>query len=354
MQVPLTFNPVAGDVESKAAVHTAMTGRYDERESFAVYAAYAVNSFDVSDNTSYTNFWNNTSETCGYQSAYHAWAPSGNTYYWPMVGTLTFQAYSPADLGGNAATPSFTWAGGFTFTGFQIPAVGAQYDLMYSDRVENCRRSDYTTNAQGYDDDNDQTGGHVYNGIDLAFKHALSLVEVQAVSSLGTNSAVKFRVKNVCVINAYDTGTYTQAGESWTLNTGHTATYNILGQDIWKEPLPGANDYETEFPIAPALILMPQPLDHDGVNGFSQSSDVYISLTYEKYEGSTVLKTETITWPLPTSYTEEGPGGTTIVTTGWLPSRKYTYRFVFSDHIEFEASISPWKETPRGHYLIVQ
>lgn len=350
-QDPLVFNVAADKLETKT-VHTAMTGRYDENEKFVAYAAFAENSFNVSDHNSYTYFWNNNSPTeiCSHNSNYYAWAPAA-PYYWPLIGTLTFQAYSPADLGANSA-PSFNWADwseGFTFTNFQIPGVGDQYDLMYSERVENCRRSDYTRNAQAYDDDSDQTGGFAYNGINIAFKHALCLAEIQAVSSLGSNSSVKFRVKNVCLVNAYDTGTFTQTGESWTIDTGHTANYNLLGTDVWKDPLPGANDYETEFPVAPALILLPQEL------GRPVGQEVSISLTYEKYEGTTLLEgPTTVTWQLPLIYTEKDSGGTPVVTTGWQRERKYTYRFIFSDYIEFEARISPWQEATRGHYVIVQ
>lgn len=361
-KIPLVFSAAADELPSKASLHTPMMGIYDTDESFSVFAAFSKTSFDKDDPSTYENFWysNTNPIKCDYYSKYNAWAPSDALgqellYYWPLIGTLTFQAYSPADLGTNATTVSHTWDEGFKFTNFVVPGVGAQYDLMYSTRTENCRRSDYyIKDGEKYDDDNDRTG-YPYKGINIDFKHALSAVEIQAISSLGSNSSIKFRVKNVSLVNAYDTGNFSQIGESWTIDTGHTANpYNLLEPDVWKDPLPGTNDYETEYPVAPALILLPQNLDHDGVDGFNASHDVYISLTYEKYEGTTVLGGETITWPLPLSYTEEVSGGTPVVTTGWQRSRKYTYRFVFSDHIEFEARISPWEEATRGHYVIVQ
>lgn len=345
-QIPLVFSAAADELLSKASVHTPMMGVYDTLESFAAYAAFSENSFIYNDSNSYKDFWHANDPApikCIYYRKYNAWAPE-SLYYWPLIGTLTFQAYSPADLGANATTVSHKWDEGFKFTNFVVPGVGDQYDLMYSTRTENCRRSDYDIKVgEAYDDDNDRTG-YPYKGINIDFKHALSAVEIQAISSLGSNSSIKFRVKNVSLVNAYDTGTFSQIGESWTIDLGHTATYKLLADDVWKDPLPGANDYETEYPVAPALILLPQDLDHT----------VYISLTYEKYEGTTVLGGETITWPLPLSYTEEVSGGTPVVTTGWQRSRKYTYRFVFSDHIEFEARITPWKEATRGHYVIVQ
>ena len=345
-KMPLLFDAQADNLATKANINLAMTGAYETGENFAVYAAFAETSFDRANASTYESFWPGAIE-CAYDSVDDGWAPT-TPYYWPLVGTLTFQAYSPYDLGSTGGTVTHTWAGGCTFTGFQVPAAGSQYDLMYSNRVENCRRSDYTRDGDAYDDDNDRTG-HPYNGIDIDFKHALSLIDVHAVSSLGSRSTIEYYIKNVRITGAHDTGTFSQAGESWSSVSG-TSSYTILG-DTWKK-LPSANESETEHPVNSSInmILMPQDLDH---NGNTEADDVYIQFDYKKVdtrtEPATVLSSESVSWPIPLTYTLSGES-----VTGWQKSIKYTYRFVFSDYIEFTASISRWGSTIHGTYLIVQ
>lgn len=330
-QVPLFFR----SPETKAPLtNTAIGPTYDTREEFCAYAAYSEAEFDPSG--SFQPFWDGGIR-CTYNDIYLGWAPV-QSYYWPAAGYLSFRAYSPADA---PAPTAFSWATGFTWNGFEIPAAGSQYDLLYSGLVADCRRSDYVPEGGSYDDDPDYE--FIYKGVNLTFKHALSLVEVQASSALGSYSTIKYCIQKVVLHNAYYKGDFTTSTESWTPNTGVKTDYTLLDlsgeaapEDQWKV-LPGSDQYPVSVHPDVTLILLPQTLDRASDPAFSESVDAYLTIVY-KCTADDVERTTTL--PL---------------TDGWERGKKYTYKLVFSSDIEFTASISGWDaDITHGSYLIVQ
>ena len=339
-QIPLTFKAMAGEMESKAIqTNKAMGTGYDTNESFVVYAAFSENTFNASVPSSYTDFWTSAGLACTYDSHYSAWVPS-TVYYWPAAGTLTFQAYSPAGAASDM-TLSHSWANGFTFNNFTVPGAGSQYDLLYSARVENRTRSQYTiTDGNGYDDEQDYPT-HIYNGINLAFNHALSLIEVQTASSLGSNASTKFYVQKIELKNAYDNGSFTQSTAdpdtgTWNVNTTVAMVdYTVLDKGSDWQVVPGSE--ETPVSVNPnlALMLLPQTLDRDAGSAFNAATDAYLEVTYK--EGSTGAS-ETIKIPL---------------TDPWVRGNRYTYKLVFSSYIEFTALITQWNDEIIGRTRII-
>ncbi len=333
-KIPLVFNAIADSTMTKAVTNKAMGSAYDTNESFAVYAAYSEGLFDASG--SYSNFWTQPTEQCNYNSSYNAWAPS-TTYYWPRAGYLTFQAYSPAGASSDMTKLSHSWSNGFTFTGFTVPAAYSQYDLLYTERVENCQRSNYTvTRDNGYDDDPNYPT-FIYNGINLAFKHALSLVEVQAASALGSNATIKFYVQKIVLKNAYNKGTFTQNNaDPWNVDTSEDLVdYPVLDKGSDWQVLPGAEESPASINPALTLMVMPQTLHRSAGTTLNTSTDAYLEVTYK--EGSAGTPT-TIPVPLPDP---------------WVTGKKYTYRLLFSNHIEFTAQITDWEDEIRGYHRIV-
>ena len=318
------------------ALHTDMGVTYDTRESFVTYAAYSPSDFNPSAPGSYSDFWVG-GLPCSYNSTYHAWAPSDD-YFWPMFGHLSFQAYSPADA---TPVPSFSWQNGFTFTSFTVPDAGAQYDLMYTDLVADCQRSDYTINdGDAYDDDHDFD--YTYNGVNLQFHHSLSLIEVQASSGLGSSSPVKYYVQKVVLKNAHYKGTFTSSNGVWDVVTGTMTDYTILDlsgetdpDDQWKL-LPGADEYPVSINSDLTLMLLPQTLNRTSTPDFDDNTDAYLEITYKS---STNHSPEPVRLPL---------------TDIWEKGKKYTYSLVFSDYIEFTARITKWNEKITGYHVIVQ
>jgi hypothetical protein len=329
-QAPLFFSAP----ETKALTNTSIGPTYDTRESFKAYAAYSEGAFDPSG--SFTSFWDG-GVSCSYNDIYRGWAPA-ETYYWPATGYLSFRAYSPADA---PAPSSFSWATGFVWNNFSIPAAGQQYDLMYSNLVTNCRRSDYARDGDSYDDDPDFE--FIYKGVNLSFRHALSLVEVQASSALGSYSSIKYCIQKVVLHNAYNTGNFSTNSESWAVNIGTNTSYTLLDlsgevdpADRWKV-LPGSDEYPVSVHPNVTMILLPQELNRESVPDFSESVDAYLTIVYKCTADNTE---QTTTLPL---------------TGAWERGKKYTYKLVFSSDIEFTASISAWDtDVTHGSYLIVQ
>lgn len=339
-KVPVRFT--SPSVESKAPLNISMGPTYNTAEDFIAYAAYSPSPFDPSVPSSYEPYWTG-GQRCTYNSSYGstlgAWAPEGQ-FFFPLAGYLNFRAYSPAD---GAAPTSFSWADGFTWNDFTVPAAGSQYDLLYSDLVRDCQQSDYTTDDEGgYDDDSDLTG-NVYNGIDLSFHHALSLVEVQAVSALGSYSTIKYYVQKVVLHKVYNKGDFASSTGTWTdIDTENPVDYTLLDlsgevdpTDQWKK-LPGSDQYPVSIHPDKTLLLLPQTLDRDG-DPLTYASDAYLEVVY-KCSTDNVSQTTHVSLP-----------------DVWERGKKYTYKLVFSAYIEFVAEISAWDEDiTYGNHVIVQ
>lgn len=337
--LPIRFAIPKVDEATKTVTNASMPSIYNIQETFKVFAAYSTSTFNPSDPESFINYWPAEGLTCSYNDTYNAWIPSAG-YYWPLLGYLSFYAYSPAD---GAAPTSFSWADGFTWNDFTVPHAGSQYDLLYSDLVKDCQQSDYTIDDEGgYDDDSDLTG-NVYNGVDLSFHHALSLVEVQAVSALGSYSTIKYYVQKVKLHNVYNKGDFASSTGNWTdIDTEHPEDYTLLDlsheddpADQWKK-LPGSDQYPVSIHPDKTLLLLPQTLDRDG-DRLTYASDAYLEVVY-KCSTDNVSQTTQVSLP-----------------DVWERGKKYTYRLVFSAYIEFVAEISAWDEDiTYGNHVIVQ
>ena len=172
-------------------------------------------------------------------------------------------------------------------------------------------------------------------GINLAFKHALSLIEVQTVSALGSNASLKFYVQKIELKNAYNTGTFTQSNETWSSFSGKD-DYTVLdkGSGNW-QIIPGADENPVSVNPNLTLMLMPQTLHRSAGSTLDTLTDAYLEVTYK--EGSSGVS-QTIQIPL---------------TDPWLVGKKHIYRLIFSNHIEFTAQITDWEEEIRGSHRIV-
>ena len=334
-KIPLVFNAFADSTMTKAVTNKAMGSAYDKSESFVVYAAYSQDPFPAA----HEDFWNSSGLACSYDNHYDAWAPS-TTYYWPRVGYLTFQAYSPAGASADMTTLGHSWTDGFTFTDFTVPNAGSQYDLLYTKRVENRQRSNYTVSRNnGYDDDPNYPT-FIYNGINLAFEHALSLIEVQTSSSLGANASKKFYVQKIEIKNAYNKGTFTQSTVNpdtgdWAVNTSTMVDYTVLDKGTDWQLVPGADESPVSVNPAQTLMLLPQTLDRGTVGTLETGTDAYLEVTY-KEDASGITRTVQIR-----------------LTDPWIRGTKYVYKLVFSNFIEFTATITKWDDQIVGYHRII-
>ena len=277
---------------------------YDPEENFVIYGVRHPNSYDgwTSDNaTTYIN-----GGVFTYDESYNdATAGSGgwkgiNTYYWPESGVLSFGGYSPAGIQG-----TFTYnAAGLKIESFAIKTDAAeQQDLMYAERIYN-KTSNTGTNT-------------TYDGVDIAFKHALSSIQFKVQLSAEYSST--FKLTSIKVGRVKYSGTFTEnITETIAANGSITSTNNpswSVADNLILNSAPyvafsgsaqlnnntgdGAIDYVNKYLALDGvtgqndLILMPQILTGNNeavieikytVNGTEQSSTVQLNTITPEWE----------------------------------------------------------------------
>ena len=124
-----------------------------------------------------------------------AWKPA-SVYFWPKNGYLAFDAYSPSTVDATCDATK-----GIAFSDFVASTSYAnQIDLLYSTRV---------INKQSSVEHNNDT----YDGVNIPFNHALSVVRVFVKASTATDANL-IKVKSVKFMNIKNQGDFSQA--AWT------------------------------------------------------------------------------------------------------------------------------------------
>lgn len=342
VQIPLTFSALTDESDTKSITNQTIPvfGKSADY-NFRIYALLTSSPFSPGggDGEDYFYFQNGANveydEICAYNETADGWKPgitSGKTYYWPMAGYLTFQAYWPLDLAG----VSHNWTNGVSFTDYVNPEPGSQIDLLYTGLIKDRQRSQYTSDVQYEEISGDLAP---YKGVDIIFKHALSLIEVQASSGLGSNSPIKYFIERVELRNIYQKGSFSSGIGSGSSDIGSWSGWDNSGNyTLFSDPL---NPYEVPGDDLPAvsvhpdkiLMLLPQALNRHAT--FDKHQDACLYIAYHKSIGST----EYVTIPL---------------TGSWVPGQKYIYKLNFSDNIEFEAVIQSWGGPTTGSYTITE
>ena len=315
--VGATTRAIPGEIDNSAA--------YPERETFNVWGWYHegdYTTFGALDNA-WTNYMTQADgKPVTVAKEGNTWA-SETDYFWPKTGKLTFAAYSPADAAG---TYTHT-AEGLQIAGFTVPAVGGQYDLMYSDRAYNRTSSD--NNYSG-------SATNTYDGVDIVFHHALSSIifKVGTKENYSTGADIDFTIKSITIKNVYGAGdfneTLTDGSGSTTRTPAWTATGNADAQYVaftgdFAVPEDGAT--YTEPTGAADLILLPQSFEGN------TAAVVEIVYTYETAASGAIEATETFNL------------NSTTNAKAWEPNKRYTYRIIFGpDKITFAPIVENWED----------
>ncbi len=400
--VAISFSPISQRAGTKANVYgeqnaTYTAGAPGAYESFAAWAYYTAaasattNPQTNADATKGAPFFG--TDVAGVQCDHHDgtgagddyWAPT-TAYFWPKTGYLHFHAMSPAVFG--SGTLAHAWASGISITGYvapvytDAPAAGltadaSQIDLMYSDFEFDKQRSQYTVGQ--YDDDETDGGTHAqdgvyaHDGVNLLFRHALSLVQfkVKTKADYYTTPTHKHRffVRKIEVLNAYNTGNFSENRKSDYSNgynavadmtdkigftpdnadNSQTPYWTAFSHEVTLTPYDvtsGAAKTGTEAvealsgQVGTTLLTLPQPLGH-------ASNNVQVKVTFD-YQFSannganwTDALNQTITVDLSGAKgTYSGtPGDYTV--NNWLINHKYVYTLVFKlDEIIFDPAVS--------------
>lgn len=303
---------IPGEIDNSAA--------YPEKESFNVWGWY-----HEEDYTNFAALTNYMTQADGkpimVAKEGNTWAPETD-YFWPKTGKLTFAAYSPADAAG---TYTHT-AQGLQIEGFTVPAVGGQYDLMYSDRAYNRTSSD-----------NNYTGSQTtnpYDGVDIVFHHALSSIvfKVGTAEDYSTGADIDFTIKSITIKNVYGAGDFnetltdgtTTRTPAWTATGNADAQYVAFTGDF---AVPEDGTTYTEPTGAADLILLPQSFESN------TAAVVEIAYTYETAASGEIATTETFILKNSTN------------ATAWEPNKRYTYRIIFGlDKITFAPIVENWED----------
>lgn len=335
----ISFQPVVANATKASYItNTSIAPTGDPKSStfkFKVYAWYtgelmattttastATKYMDAVE-VSYKAGHNDTTEGQG------GWSPD-KTYYWPKNGYLSFDAYAPSAASSDGTFSSDVQKG-LQITSYTVKDLNQQYDLLYSKRTLNKKNS-----TEGATND-------TYDGVDIAFKHALAAIEVTAKTGADYgNDAIK--LQKITILNAYNKGTFTQgmtnaAAEgtaAWSKPSNET-TYELFksvdGVALTTTELSSTSDTN---PISNA-ILLPQGFSHDGGNKVS------IRVDYTIKHGDAELAQYYIA-DLSGTYDSMG-GASPLQLSAWEIGKRYTYNFIFSlDEVYFAPSVDNWDD----------
>ena len=241
-----------------------------------------------------------------------AWKPA-SVYFWPKNGFLAFDAYSPSSV---SATCDATT--GIAFSDFVAStSYDKQIDLLYSTRVINKQSSVEETND-------------TYDGVNIPFNHALSVVRVFVKASTDTDANL-IKVKSVKFMNIKKKGDFSQAG--W------TPAWTPKGDDV-DLVIGEADDATSSTAISTAEkqygknhIVLPQ--------NFTGDSAVLEIKYYILGQGGVEPLEQVATLNLASQSAE----GTTPHAGSWLMGKRYNYHITFGlNEIYFAPSITDWED----------
>ncbi len=235
-----------------------------------------------------------------------AWKPA-SVYFWPKNGYLAFDAYSPSSV---AATCDATT--GIAFSDFVAPiSYDDQIDLLYSTRVINKQSSVENTNDK-------------YDGVNIPFNHALSVVRVFVKASTATDANL-IKVKSVKFMNIKNQGDFSQAkwtpeGDDVNLVIGEAANATSSTAISTAEEQYGNNH-----------IVLPQK--------FTGNSAVLEIRYYILGQGDVEPLEQVATLNLAS----QSAVGAENHTGSWLMGKRYNYHITFGlNEIYFAPSITDW------------
>ena len=329
----ISFQPVVANATKATYLTTA--NMKDECDEFGVFAWYAEPTLAAS--LTATAYMDNV--TVSYDDAIDetgslgsgAWAPS-SPYYWPKNGTLSFDAYAPANAhattpGAGTGTVTSAVDKGLKIENYTVAALANQYDLLYSTRTLDKKKSTDGTNT-------------TYDGVDIAFNHALAAIEVTAKTDDDYSDAIK--LTKITILNAYNKGTFTQgmttavsaASPAWTAADDSEVSYELFSGD---EALSTTALTSATTPAINKAILLPQDFIHTGGNKVSIRVDYTI-----KHGTAELPQYYVVDLSSTTGHVGSDPSASL---SAWEIGKRYTYNFIFSlDKVYFAPKVDDWKD----------
>ncbi len=312
--------PLVGSITRAVPGEIGSASAYPPTELFNVWGWYHTGDYTTFGDTA--NGWANymtdvSGNPLTVTNSGNSWVPAQD-YYWPKTGKLTFAAYSPADAAGTLSHD----ATGLKIADFVVAAVGAQYDLMYSDRAYN--RTESSNNYAG-------AAVNTYEGVDIVFHHALSSIVFVVGTDINYGTAdIDFKIKKIELSNIVNKGSFdeklvdatTDRTPKWTPSAepGDKVAY-VPFEGSFAVPEDGATYSEPSD--AKDLLLLPQTFDDNATVTVTYTMETSAS---GEIEHQSVLKIK--------DYTTE-----------WKPNKRYTYRIIFGlNKIYFAPVVEDWDD----------
>ena len=234
---------------------------------------------------------------------------TSSTQYWPLGGSLTFNAYSPASAN---ATIS---ASGVSVSGYTIQnTTQMETDFCYaSATVANC--------------DNHP------NAVPLAFSHALSQVvfRVKAAGYYSTNTTTvslamtSLSLSGICSVGDFSSGSWSNWATPYTYTLSNAIT-----------PLTYDGEHEPETIVICSYLFVPQEIPADA------NINVGYSITQTISGVDYSLANPPVSIALRNTVTE------------WQPGKKYVYtlNIGLNNLINFTASAANWGDPIEGSFVV--
>ena len=286
---------------------------FPETVDFAVFAWYSATELTGTNVAAGSLYMNDV--TVNYDSSKDdtttgagAWKPA-SVYFWPKNGYLAFDAYSPSSV-----TATCDATKGIAFSDFVAStSYDDQIDLLYSTRVINKQSSVENTN-------------NTYDGVNIPFNHALSVVRVFVKASTATDAKL-IKVKSVKFKNIKNQGDFSQA--AW---TPEGADVNlVIGEAADTTSSTAISTAEEQY--GNNHIVLPQK--------FTGDSAVLEIRYYILGQGDVEPLEQVATLNLASQSAE----GTAPHTGSWLMGKRYNYHITFGlNEIYFAPSITDWED----------
>lgn len=234
---------------------------------------------------------------------------TSSTQYWPLGGSLTFNAYSPASAN---ATIS---ASGVSVSGYTIQnTTQMETDFCYaSATVANC-------------------DSHP-NAVPLAFSHALSQVvfRVKAAGYYSTNTTTvslamtSLSLSGICSVGDFSSGSWSNWATPYTYTLSSATT-----------PLTYDGEHEPETIVICSYLFVPQEIPADA------NINVGYSITQTISGDDYSLANPPVSIALRNTVTE------------WQPGKKYVYtlNIGLNNLINFTASAANWGDPIEGSFVV--
>lgn len=250
-------------------------------------------------------------QEASYNSTIDLWA-TAQDQYWPLGGTLTFKAFSPAGLRSAVAIDQ---TNGVTATDYTIQnTTRMTTDFCYATAtVDDCSNHP--------------------ESVTLTFSHALSQVVFRVKAADYYNDAthsVSITLDSLKMNGIYSVGSF--ADSTWTPDTNSEYSYSLSNTGT-------ALTYTSQLPDTLTLceyLFVPQTLGANAALSVGYSIDQTVNSTTFTFGNSPV------TIPLRGTITQ------------WLPGRKYIYTLSvgLNNNITFTATTTAWQDS--GDSVVVE